>query len=82
MLPLWHDALTHTNTLPLCVSDEVVGGLGEGTFGKVVECLDHARGSARMALKIIRNVKKYREAAQLEINVLKKIRESDRENKK
>ncbi|XP_063305373.1 dual specificity protein kinase CLK3 isoform X1 [Pelobates fuscus] len=60
---------------------EIVGGLGEGTFGKVVECMDHARGSTRVALKIIRNVKKYREAAQLEINVLKKIRERDRENK-
>lgn len=23
--------------------DEIVGNLGEGTFGKVVECLDHAR---------------------------------------
>ncbi|KAK2103345.1 hypothetical protein P7K49_017201 [Saguinus oedipus] len=22
--------------------DEIVGNLGEGTFGKVVECLDHA----------------------------------------
>ncbi|XP_053573341.1 dual specificity protein kinase CLK3 isoform X2 [Bombina bombina] len=60
---------------------EIVGDLGEGTFGKVVECVDHARGNSRVALKIIRNVKKYREAAQLEINVLKKIRETDRECK-
>ncbi|KAM8972891.1 dual specificity protein kinase CLK3-like isoform 2-T2 [Pelodytes ibericus] len=60
---------------------EIVGGLGEGTFGKVVECVDHARGSTRVALKIIRNIRKYREAAQLEINVLKKIRERDNENK-
>ncbi|KAM4749550.1 dual specificity protein kinase CLK3 [Rhinophrynus dorsalis] len=60
---------------------EIVGGLGEGTFGKVVECLDLDRGSCRVALKIIRNVKKYREAAHLEINVLKKIRDRDLENK-
>ncbi|XP_069480426.1 dual specificity protein kinase CLK3 isoform X2 [Ambystoma mexicanum] len=59
---------------------EIVGGLGEGTFGKVVECMDHNRKS-RIALKIIRNVGKYREAAQLEINVLKKIKEKDKENK-
>nr|XP_023408676.1 dual specificity protein kinase CLK3 isoform X1 [Loxodonta africana]XP_023408677.1 dual specificity protein kinase CLK3 isoform X1 [Loxodonta africana] len=60
---------------------EIVGNLGEGTFGKVVECLDHARGKAQVALKIIRNVGKYREAARLEINVLKKIKEKDKENK-
>lgn len=53
---------------------EIVGNLGEGTFGKVVECLDHARGKSQVALKIIRNVGKYREAARLEINVLKKSR--------
>ncbi|XP_063782437.1 dual specificity protein kinase CLK3 isoform X1 [Pseudophryne corroboree] len=60
---------------------EIVGSLGEGTFGKVMECVDHGRGRIRVALKIIRNVQKYREAAQLEINVLKKIRERDQENK-
>ncbi|XP_075064335.1 dual specificity protein kinase CLK3 [Mixophyes fleayi] len=60
---------------------EIVGNLGEGTFGKVVECLDHDRCCIRVALKIIRNERKYREAAELEINVLKKIRERDQENK-
>ncbi|XP_054858300.1 dual specificity protein kinase CLK3 isoform X1 [Eublepharis macularius] len=100
---------------------EIVGSLGEGTFGKVVECVDHARttqlhfpmslvptcpttrllpstinrsrqcvmsanialsrSKALVALKIIRNVGKYREAARLEINVLKKIKEKDKENK-
>ncbi|KAJ6664190.1 hypothetical protein lerEdw1_008407 [Lerista edwardsae] len=61
--------------------DEIVGSLGEGTFGKVVECVDHARGKSLVALKIIRNVGKYREAARLEINVLKKIKEKDKDNK-
>lgn len=60
---------------------EIVRILGEGTFGRVVECLDHQRAGTKVALKIIRNVRKYREAAQLEINVLKKIQEQDRENK-
>ncbi|NP_001093358.1 CDC like kinase 3 L homeolog [Xenopus laevis] len=60
---------------------EIVGDLGIGTFGKVVECLDLARGNSRVALKIIRNVTKYREAAQLEINVLEKIKEQDQDNK-
>lgn len=30
-----------------------------------------------IALKLIRNVEKYREAAKLEINVLKKLQEKD-----
>ncbi len=34
----------------------------------------------RIALKIIKNVEKYREAAKLEINVLKRIREKDVNN--
>ena len=32
---------------------------------------------SKIALKIIKNVDKYREAAKLEINVLKKIKEKD-----
>ena len=34
-----------------------------------------------VALKVIKNVEKYREAAKLEINVLEKLREKDRESK-
>ncbi|XP_078525860.1 dual specificity protein kinase CLK2 isoform X3 [Lissotriton helveticus] len=60
---------------------EIVSTLGEGTFGRVVECVDHRRGGARIALKVIKNVEKYKEAARLEINVLDKINERDPENK-
>ncbi|XP_059499071.1 dual specificity protein kinase CLK2 isoform X1 [Stegostoma tigrinum] len=60
---------------------EIVNTLGEGTFGKVVQCIDHRRGGSRVALKIIKNVEKYREAARLEINVLEKINEKDPDNK-
>ncbi|XP_035387069.1 dual specificity protein kinase CLK2-like isoform X2 [Electrophorus electricus] len=60
---------------------EIVSLLGEGTFGKVVQCIDHHRGESRVALKIIKNVEKYKEAARLEINVLEKIKEKDPENK-
>lgn len=35
----------------------------------------------RIAIKIIKNVDKYREAAKLEINVLKKIKEKDPDEK-
>lgn len=44
-------------------------------------CLFPYRGKSQVALKIIKNVGKYREAARLEINVLKKIKEKDKENK-
>ncbi|MEQ2235863.1 Dual specificity protein kinase clk2 [Ilyodon furcidens] len=60
---------------------EILDTLGEGTFGKVMQCLDHSRGGRPIALKIIKNLEKYREAAKLEINVLEKIREKDPENK-
>lgn len=40
-----------------------------------------SRGKSQVALKIIKNVGKYREAARLEINVLKKIKEKDKDNK-
>uniref|UniRef100_A0A1I7S0L2 Protein kinase domain-containing protein n=1 Tax=Bursaphelenchus xylophilus TaxID=6326 RepID=A0A1I7S0L2_BURXY len=56
---------------------QIVRTLGEGTFGKVVEVKDANRGSHRFALKVIKNVPKYRDAARLEINVLKKLMEKD-----
>ncbi|XP_056301197.1 dual specificity protein kinase CLK2-like isoform X1 [Pseudoliparis swirei] len=56
---------------------EIVDTLGEGTFGKVVQCSDHSRGGNPIALKIIKNLEKYREAAKLEINVLEKISKRD-----
>lgn len=40
------------------------------------------RGGSHVALKIIKNVEKYKEAARLEINVLERINERDPENKK
>ncbi|XP_023815393.1 dual specificity protein kinase CLK2 isoform X2 [Oryzias latipes] len=60
---------------------EIVGTLGEGTFGRVMKCIDHRRGGVSVALKIIKNVEKYKEAARLEINVLEKINEKDPDNK-
>uniref|UniRef100_A0A672FMR6 dual-specificity kinase n=1 Tax=Salarias fasciatus TaxID=181472 RepID=A0A672FMR6_SALFA len=60
---------------------EIVNTLGEGTFGRVMQCIDHRRGGAHIALKIIKNVEKYKEAARLEINVLEKINEKDPDNK-
>ncbi|XP_060525217.1 probable dual specificity protein kinase madd-3 [Cylas formicarius] len=57
---------------------KILGTLGEGTFGKVVKVKDLEMDHS-MALKIIKNVEKYREAAKLEINVLEKLAEKDPE---
>ncbi|XP_014236564.1 probable serine/threonine-protein kinase dyrk2 isoform X1 [Trichogramma pretiosum] len=51
---------------------KILTTLGEGTFGKVVRVKD-LQMDHEMALKIIKNVEKYRETAKLEINALEKI---------
>ena len=51
---------------------EILSTLGEGTFGKVVKVKDHEKEDY-VAMKIIKNIHKYREAAKLEINVLQKL---------
>ncbi|TRY71283.1 hypothetical protein DNTS_015978 [Danionella cerebrum] len=57
--------------------DEIIGTLGEGAFGKVVECLDHSKANSRVALKIIKNIERYREAALSEVDVLQRINSLD-----
>jgi len=58
----------------------IISTLGEGTFGKVLQVQDLYKNRA-VALKIIKNVKKYREAAKLEINVLAKLNRYDPQGK-
>jgi CDC-like kinase len=54
--------------------------LGEGTFGKVAKCFDKKRAQS-VALKIIKNIERYRDAAKLEINVLDKLTTKDPQGK-
>ncbi|KAK7432503.1 serine threonine protein kinase CMGC group [Neonectria magnoliae] len=54
--------------------------LGQGTFGKVVQALDHETNEV-VAVKIIRSVQKYRDAAKIELRVLQTLRQNDAENK-
>lgn len=66
----------------LIILVEIIRTLGEGTFGKVIQVKDTKHGtSVHLALKIIKNVPKYREAARLEINVLNKLKERDPQGK-
>lgn len=47
-----------------------------GTFGRVLECLDNERKEI-VAIKIVRSIHKYREAAMIEIDVLQKLARHD-----
>ncbi|RZC94004.1 hypothetical protein C5167_016698 [Papaver somniferum] len=47
----------------------IISKMGEGTFGRVLECWD--REEKRMvAIKVVRSIRKYRDAAMIEIDVL------------
>ncbi|CAO3617607.1 unnamed protein product [Mucor fragilis] len=50
--------------------------LGQGTFGKVVECYDRVRRKY-CAIKIIRAIPKYRDASKIEIRVLNTLKHHD-----
>uniref|UniRef100_A0A1I8HGU3 Protein kinase domain-containing protein n=1 Tax=Macrostomum lignano TaxID=282301 RepID=A0A1I8HGU3_9PLAT len=51
--------------------------LGEGTFGRVLEAADRRAGNERVAIKVVRNVPKYRDAAMLEVKVLQTLERRD-----
>ncbi|EAW11642.1 putative protein kinase [Aspergillus clavatus NRRL 1] len=55
---------------------EVVDVLGKGSFGQVVRCIDHKNG-ALVAVKIIRNKKRFHQQALIEVNLLQKLKEWD-----
>jgi dual-specificity kinase len=57
-------------------ADKILQLLGKGTFGQVVECWDRDNGE-RIAVKIIRAIPKYREAARKEVEILRTIQQHD-----
>lgn len=59
---------------------EIVDVLGKGSFGQVVRCIDHKTG-VLVAVKIIRNKKRFHQQALVEVNILQKLREWDPQNK-
>jgi dual specificity tyrosine-phosphorylation-regulated kinase 2/3/4 len=58
----------------LCYRYEIVNLLGKGSFGQVVRCIDHKTG-VLVAVKIIRNKKRFHQQALVEVNILQKLRE-------
>ncbi|XP_074574879.1 serine/threonine-protein kinase AFC1-like [Curcuma longa] len=55
----------------------ILSKMGEGTFGQVLECLD-LENQEPVAIKVVRSLQKYREAAMIEIDVLQRLAKADR----
>lgn len=58
---------------------EVLKIIGKGSFGQVVKAYDH-KTREHVALKMVRNEKRFHRQAQEEIRILKHLRSQDKEN--
>lgn len=76
-----HQEVPHFRVLP----GEILGRsrryvvkrlLGEGTFGRVLSCVDTAKQEA-VAVKVVKGVRRYSEFAEAEVEVLKEISRCD-----
>ena len=56
---------------------QIVGSIGKGTFGQVFEAFDH-KTKTKVAIKIIRNQKKYVAQGSNEVKILKFIKENSK----
>jgi dual-specificity kinase len=63
------------------ITDKITRLLGQGTFGKVVQCYDRQE-QRYCAVKIIRAVQKYRDASKIELRVLSTLSRNDPTNTK
>ncbi|KAG6379088.1 hypothetical protein JVT61DRAFT_11524 [Boletus reticuloceps] len=59
---------------------EIIDTLGKGSFGQVLNCRDHQTGES-VAIKIIRNKKRFHHQALVEIKILDNLRKWDQEEK-
>ncbi|BFZ58072.1 serine/threonine protein kinase, CMGC, dual-specificity [Savitreella phatthalungensis] len=55
---------------------EIVDVLGKGSFGQVVCCLDHKLGIV-VAIKLVRNKRRFHAQALIEVDILKRLHEWD-----
>ncbi|RPD79760.1 kinase-like protein [Lentinus tigrinus ALCF2SS1-7] len=59
---------------------EIIDTLGKGSFGQVLHCRDHCTGES-VAIKIIRNKKRFHHQALVEIKILDSLRKWDSDEK-
>ncbi|KAG8195327.1 hypothetical protein JTE90_028468 [Oedothorax gibbosus] len=57
---------------------EILEVIGKGSFGQVIRALDH-RTDNQVALKIIRNKKRFHQQALVEVKILEQVTKKDRE---
>ena len=65
-----YQVVTHDH---LAYRYEVIDTLGKGSFGQVLHCRDHCTGES-VAIKIIRNKKRFHHQALVEIKILDSLR--------
>ncbi|KAM0973692.1 hypothetical protein ACFX2C_016982 [Malus domestica] len=58
---------------------KILNKMGEGTFGRVLECWDR-QTREYVAIKVVRSIRKYREAAMIEVDVLEQLAKHDKGN--
>lgn len=55
---------------------EIIAKLGSGSFGQVLKCFDHKHNEL-VAVKMIRNKKKFYHQASVEVKVLQTLKDKD-----
>ncbi|KAK4388873.1 Serine/threonine-protein kinase AFC3 [Sesamum angolense] len=58
---------------------KILGKMGEGTFGRVLECWDR-QTREYVAVKVVRSISKYLDAAMIEIDVLQHLAKNDKDD--
>ncbi|XP_071438709.1 dual specificity tyrosine-phosphorylation-regulated kinase 2-like [Hetaerina americana] len=70
-LPVTHDHIAYRY--------EIIKVIGKGSFGQVVKVYDH-KSHQHVALKMIRNQKRFSKQAKVEIKILEQLRKQDKDN--
>ncbi|KAF5797760.1 putative dual-specificity kinase CMGC-CLK family [Helianthus annuus] len=56
---------------------KILSKMGEGTFGRVLECWDR-QTREYVAIKVVRSIRKYRDAAMIEVDVLEQLAKNNK----
>ena len=70
-------SLSHATAVP----DKVIEESGVGTFGRVLLCEDTHHAGRRVAMKVVRAIKKYSSSARLEAEILRKVNRRDKDGR-